>query len=249
MTDALAEWFIKEGENAIGKIAVWKSQEDFEKFITQAIEDKKLTNDDCAILCIELSETEINRIEYNNPQVTNLIDLITDQEAEKEKIKQKKIEEEKIKREKEAEIQKSTEQETSQNESQNPESPVKETKEEPPSEGFFSKGFNAFKSFITSNEKEDNQETELFEEKTNKELEDINKPTLEQLDPSSEESIKSKTIVVENLNSENDKKEELEKKKIEEEAKIDYKEIEVEKLEPKEQLKVDSKAKNIFDKF
>jgi hypothetical protein len=53
MTDALAEWFINEGENAIGKITVWKSQADFERFITQAIEENQLTNDDCAILCIE----------------------------------------------------------------------------------------------------------------------------------------------------------------------------------------------------
>src|SRR5690606_11762675 len=43
MTDALAEWFINEGENAIGKITVWQSQADFERFITQAIEENKLT--------------------------------------------------------------------------------------------------------------------------------------------------------------------------------------------------------------
>jgi hypothetical protein len=47
--------------------------------------------------------------------------------------------------------------------------------------------------------------------------------------------------------SDNDKPEEIDKEKIEEEAKSEK--IEPEKLEPKEQPKVDSKAKNIFDKF
>jgi hypothetical protein len=237
MTDALAEWFIKEGENAIGKITVWKSQADFERFITQAIDENQLTNDDCAILCIELTEVEKKGIDYSKIQVTDLNDLITDQEAEKEKRKL----------EKDTEIQKSTEQETSQNESQNPESPTKETEEEPPSDGFISKGINAVKSLLTIKEKEKNQEIELPEEKTNIELENIEKPTLEQQESTAEESSDSESTVAENQNSENDKNEELEKEKIEEEA--NNEKIEPENLEPKEQPKVDSKAKNIFDKF
>lgn len=247
MTDALAEWFINEGENAIGKITVWKSQADFQRFITQAIEDNQLTNDDCAILRIELSDLEKDGIEYKNIQVTDLNDLITEQEAENEKIKQKKIEEEKIKLEKEAEIQMSTEQETSQNKSQNPESPAKETEEEPPSEGFISKSINAVKSFLTSKEKEGNKEIELPEEKTNTSLVDIEQPTLEQQMPTSEEQGDSESEVAENENPVNTKNEELEAEKIEEEAKSEKKESE--KLEPKEASKVDSKAKNIFDKF
>lgn len=247
MTDALAEWFINEGENAIGKITVWKSQADFERFITQAIEENQLTNDDCAILCIELSEVEKTGIDYSKIQVTDLNDLITDQEAEKEKIKQKKLEEEKTKQEKEAEIQKSKELETTKNESQTPpESPVKEIKEVPPSEGFISKGINAVKGFLTSKEKEENKETELQEEKTSVEEVDIEKQTLEQQEPTTEEPSDSESTVAENQNSENDKNEELEVEKIEE-AKSEK--IETEKLEPKDQPKVDSKAKNIFDKF
>ena len=89
MTDALAEWFIKEEENAIGKIAVWKSQSDFEKFIVQAIKENQLTNDDCAILCIELSEADRNGIEYKKIQVTDLNDLINEKDAENEKVKKK----------------------------------------------------------------------------------------------------------------------------------------------------------------
>lgn len=247
MTDALAEWFIKEGENAIGKITVWKSQADFERFITQAIEENQLTNDDCAILCIELTEVEKKGIDYSKIQVNDLNDLITDQEAEKEKIKLKKIEEEKIKREKEAEIQKSKQLEIPQNESPTPENLVKETKEAPTSEGFILKGFNAVKGFLTSKEKEENKETELPKEKASIELENIEQETPQQVIPTSLELSDSETTGVENENSKKDKNEELEKEKIEEEAKNEK--IEPENLEPKEQPKVNSKAKNIFDKF
>jgi len=243
MTDALAEWFIKEGENAIGKITVWKSQADFERFITQAVEENQLTNDDCAILCIELSEVEKIGIDYSKIQVTDLNDLITDQEAEKEKIKLKKLEEEKIKREKEAEIQKSKELEISQNESPTTESLTNITNEEPAKEGLISK----VKGFFSGKEKEENKETELAKEKKNTEVEDIEKPTLKQQVPTSEELSDSETTVAENQNSENDKNEELEAEKIEEEAKSEKKESK--NLEPKVQPKVDSKAKNIFDKF
>jgi len=247
MTDALAEWFIKEGVNAIGKITVWQSQADFERFISQAIEENQMTNDDCAILCIELSEVEKTGIDYSKIQVTDLNDLISDQEAEKEKIKQKKLEEEKIKQENEAEIQNSKELETTQNELHTPESPIKEIKEVPPSEGFISKGINAVKGFLTSKEKEGNKETELKEEKTSAEVEDIEKRTLEQQEPTTEEASDSESTVAENQNSENDKNEKLEEQKIEEEAKSEKKQPE--NLETKEQPKVDSKAKNIFDKF
>ena len=243
MTDALAEWFIKEGENAIGKITLWKSQADFERFITQAIEENQLTNDDCAILCIELTEVEKKGIDYPKIQVTDLNDLITDQEAEKEKINLKKLEEEKIKREKEAEIQKSKELEISQNESPTTESLANITNEEPAKEGLISK----VKVFFSGKEKEENKEAETLEEKTSTELENIEQLTLQQVIPTSQELSDSETTVAENENPANDKNEEIDKEKIEEEAKSEK--IEPEKLEPKEQPKVDSKTKNIFDKF
>lgn len=243
MTDALAEWFIKEGENAIGKITVWKSQADFERFITQAIEENQLTNDDCAILCIELTEVEKKGIDYSKIQVTDLNDLITDQEAEKEKIKLKKLEEEKRKQEKEAEIQKSKEQETLQNESSTAESLANVTNEEPAKEGLMSK----VKGFFSGKDKEENKETELPEEKTSAEIADIEQQTPQQVIPTSQELINSETTVDENENTVNDKNVEIDMGKIEEETKSEK--IEPEKLEPKEQPKVNSKAKNIFDKF
>ncbi len=244
MTDALAEWFINEGEKAIGKISVWKSQEDFERFTTQAIDDNQLTNDDCAILCIELSEVEKNGIEYPEIQVTLLNDLITKQEAEKEKIKQENHEEEKKKHEKAGEIQKSNELEISQSESPTAQSLANITNEEPTKEGIISK----VKGFFSGKEKEENEETELPEEKTSAETEGIEKPTIKQLEePTTEEPSALDTTIAENQNTVNDINEEIDKKKIEEEAKSEK--IEPEKLEPKEQPKVDSQVKNIFDKF
>jgi hypothetical protein len=245
MTDALAEWFIKEGENAIGKITVWKTQADFERFIRQAIDDNQLTNDDCAILCIELSEIEKKGINYTKIQVTDLNDLITDQEAEKEKINLKKLEEEKIKREKEAEIQKSKEIEILQNESSTSESIANASNKEPTKEGLISK----VKGFFSVKEKEENNETVLPEENTITELESIEQLTPQQVIPTSPEPSDSETTVTENQNSENDKNEDLEKEKIEEEVKNHNGKIDAEKLELKEQPEVDSMAKNIFDKF
>jgi hypothetical protein len=244
MTDALAEWFINEGENAIGKISVWKSQSDFKRFISQAIEENQMTNDDCAILCIELSEVEKNGFEYITNQVTDLNDLINDQEDEKEKIKQKKLEEEIRGQEKHEEIQNSKEFETSQNESQTPDSIVKENKEILQDEEFISKGINA-----PSKEEDEKKEAEVLEEKTSTELDNIEKHTTEHTESTSKEPSDTETKVAKNQNSENDKNEELEKEKIEEEVKSNNEKIEAEKLEVKEQPKVDSKAKNIFDKF
>jgi hypothetical protein len=241
MTDALAEWFINEGENAIGKITVWQSQTDFERYIEQAIEDKKLTNDDCAILCIELSEVEKNGIEYKNIQVTDLNDLINKQETEKEKIRQKKLEEEIKTQNKEVEIEKTTEIETIQNESLTPEILEADSKEIQPKEGLISK----VKGFFSG--KEDNKDTLLLEKKSDSEVKDIKEQHPKKEEPFKVEPSKSETKLAEKHNLENDKNEELEKEKIEEEAQTEKNEPE--NLEPKEQSKVESKAKTIFDKF
>jgi hypothetical protein len=241
MTDALAEWFINEGENAIGKITVWKSQTDFERFISQAIEENQMTNDDCAILCIEISEVDRKGIEYIKIQVTNLSDLINEQEAANEKTKLIKLEEEKIKQEKEVENQNDKESETIQNESLTPESLEVESKEKQPKEGLMSK----VKGFFSG--KEDNKKIVFPEKNADSEVKNINEQHSEKVERVKEEQSESETILAENQNLENDQNEKLEKQKIEEEAKSEKNEPE--NLEPKEQPKVDSKAKNIFDKF
>jgi len=244
MTDALAEWFLKEGENAIGKITVWKSQADFKRFIAQAIDENQLTNDDCAILCVELSESDRNGIEYEKIQITELNDLINDQEAEHEKIRLKKLTEEKLKQENKGEILKAKELEDSQNETITPESLVKEIKEEPTKEGFVSK----IKGYFLGNDKEENKET-LPEKKVSSEIHEKVVQNTEQLELTNQELSNPETTVVDNHNAENNKNEVLEKANVEEEAKNDNEKTESENLEPKELPKVDSKTKNIFDKF
>ena len=244
MTDALAEWFLINTEQAKQKLDNIKTQEQYLETIANERNANRLNDDDSAVLILELFDDDKKEISYTKNQETKLNDLITIQEAEIEKIKLKKLEEQK-----ESEIQKSKEQETLQNESSTAESHANITNEEHAKEGFVSKSINTVKRFLTSNEKEDeeNQHIELPQGKTNSELENIEKTTLEQEIPTTEEPIDSESTVAENENPADTKNEELEKEKIEEEAKSEK--IEPEKLEPKEQPKVDSKAKNIFDKF
>jgi hypothetical protein len=249
MKDALSEWFINEGERAIGKIIVWNSQADFQRFISQAIDENEMTNDDCAILCIEVSEVNKNGIEYEKDQVTDLIDLINDQEVENEKNKQKKLKEEKLKLEKESEFKKAKEIEVSQRELLTSNSLDKEIKEELNKEGLITKGFNTIKELLTGRDKKEETNESLTEQKVDSEPIDTFEQNSGQLEKTNEKQNNQKTIVDENLNPENDKKEELEKEKVEEDIKNDDEKTVDENLGSKEQPKVDSKAKDIFDKF
>jgi hypothetical protein len=95
MTDALAEWFINEGVDAIEKIKIWKNQSEFERSIKQARESGKLTNDDSAILIIEISESVKKGINYTKRNLTSLKDLISEQDIEKTNVQLKKEEERK----------------------------------------------------------------------------------------------------------------------------------------------------------
>ncbi|MFZ4680589.1 MAG: hypothetical protein ACOYLP_10520 [Flavobacterium sp.] len=243
MTDAMAEWFIKEGENAIGEITVWQSQADFEKFISQANEENQMTNDDCAILCIELSEVEKNGIEYESEQVTKLHDLIANQEAEEERVKQKKQEEEKAKQEKESENPKDNKFDSSQYESTTKEGSAKEIKEVQLRKGFISKGMKTVKELFLGKEKEENIEAELPENNSDSEAENIDGQSSKQLEPVKESRGELETTPVENKSHGNDKNEETEKI---EEAKVEKNESA--NLESKEQPNIDPKSK-IVDKF
>ena len=247
MTDALAEWFLNEGENAIGKITVWKSQSDFERFITQAIDENQLTNDDSAILCIELTESDRKGIEYKKIQVTDLNDLINVQEAENEKVKQKKLKDEKIQQEKEAEVQ-TKELESSEKESIPSDNFITKDKEEQTNTSLLSKGFSKVKGFFTGNEKNDNVETSS-EQKANSEIEETVEQNSEQLEKVDEELINQETILATKHTDENEKKEELEKEKVEVEAEKVAEKTETEKSDTKEEPKFDSKAKSIIDRF
>jgi hypothetical protein len=76
MTDAMAEWFYTEKENAIAKVAEWHSQEDFVRFIGQARAEEKIKDDDCSILIIDLEDDEEDTITYKSIRVSKLEQLI-----------------------------------------------------------------------------------------------------------------------------------------------------------------------------
>ncbi|KSA13480.1 hypothetical protein [Maribacter dokdonensis] len=76
MTDALAEWFLNEKENAIHKIKVWTGQNDFERFVDEERLNNKLGNDDSAILIIEVNEDGKKDLNYNEENTASIDELI-----------------------------------------------------------------------------------------------------------------------------------------------------------------------------
>ncbi|RFZ90004.1 hypothetical protein D0C36_23540 [Mucilaginibacter conchicola] len=83
MTDALADWFLTKGEDAIHLINVWEGQKDFERFVDLARRDRQLGDDDSAILIIKVSDAETADLNYSVNSLTKLDDLIL---AEKEEV-------------------------------------------------------------------------------------------------------------------------------------------------------------------
>jgi hypothetical protein len=92
MTDAMAEWFIRNKENAPGKIAVWQRQKDFEIFVEDARHEGEMSDDDSAILIIKLEEDGRDEITYIEENVTDLKSLIQEEIIEKEEELIKKAE-------------------------------------------------------------------------------------------------------------------------------------------------------------
>jgi len=82
MTDALAEWFINEKENAIGKVDVWQNQKDFEHFIDEERQTEKLGNDDSAILIINVDKASESGIKYTGNTVSDIYQLSEKQNIE-----------------------------------------------------------------------------------------------------------------------------------------------------------------------
>lgn len=82
MTDALAEWFINEKEDAIGKIDVWQNQKDFERFISEERQTKRLGNDDSAILIINVEKVNKSKIKYADNSVSDIYQLSAEQDIE-----------------------------------------------------------------------------------------------------------------------------------------------------------------------
>lgn len=115
MTDALAEWFLKEKNSAISKINVWQNQKDFERFVDEERHNDKLGNDDSAILIITIEEDKKDKLTYVLEDVSDIDELI--------KFQQKEIEVSEKAKEQELILQK---------ESSNSEIPIKQTKQEKP---------------------------------------------------------------------------------------------------------------------
>jgi hypothetical protein len=75
MTDALAEWFIKEKENARQEIDGWKNQEDFETRIEE-LRKTSLNNDDSAILVIRVENDNQKKLSYTSTSISSIDELI-----------------------------------------------------------------------------------------------------------------------------------------------------------------------------
>ncbi|WP_370407476.1 hypothetical protein [Tenacibaculum dicentrarchi] len=108
MTDALAEWFLNEKENAIGKISVWQNQNDFERFIDEERLTEKLGNDDSAILIINVEKVNESEIKYSEKNAVSDIYELIDKQEEEIKKQEEVVYETKVKEELKSEIPENT---------------------------------------------------------------------------------------------------------------------------------------------
>ncbi|WP_340156082.1 hypothetical protein [uncultured Winogradskyella sp.] len=226
MTDALAEWFLNEKDNAISKIDVWQNQKDFERFVDEERHNEKLGNDDSAILTIKVEEDKKDQIKYVLEEISDINELIMVQQKEIEVFEKAKEQELTLQKE-------NTNSEISKEQIQQAE-PVEnklseevETEKEKPKKGMLEIGIEKGK--------------ELLFGKKEKEQSDEQKVTDEQVEKHQEE--KEPSTQDEENKTEIEKSEDSEKK-------------ESQKIEPKSKGEPESNAKtpnkpsqNITDKF
>lgn len=80
MTDALAEWFIKNKENAIRTISEVENQEEFKELINYERANKFLTDDDSAILILEVEKKTDSTLTLDYSSITiSDVDKLIDQ--------------------------------------------------------------------------------------------------------------------------------------------------------------------------
>lgn len=84
MTDAIAEWFVKERESAVKIINSWNIQEDFEADIKH-FRKIDMNNDDATILVINVKEDNITDISYDVINITDYERLLN---KEQDKIRE-----------------------------------------------------------------------------------------------------------------------------------------------------------------
>lgn len=89
MTDALAEWFINDTEQAVQKLKNIQNQEQFLVTIEDERNTNRLNDDDCAILIIEVTDDNKKEFTYSESEITYLSELIKQQEEEIEETKKK----------------------------------------------------------------------------------------------------------------------------------------------------------------
>lgn len=163
MTDALAEWFLAEKEDAIGKISVWQNQKDFEHFVDEERHNKKLGNDDTAFLSIKIEDDKKDELTYVLEDVSSINKLV--------EVQQKEIEDSEKAKEQELILnQESTDSEISLKETQKIEplenklSEIVETIIEKPKKGIIEKG----KEFLFG--KKENEHSSEEEIKTDEKI-------------------------------------------------------------------------------
>jgi len=143
MTDALAEWFLNEKDNAISKIEVWQNQKDFERFVDEERHNEKLGNDDSAILTIKIDEDKKDPLTYVLEDVSDIKELVKIQQKEIE-VSEKNKEQELIFQKENSNSEISTEQiqqdELTENKPSEESEEVK-TEIEKPKKGFFKRIF------------------------------------------------------------------------------------------------------------
>lgn len=92
MTDALAEWFLKDTKLAIPKLTNIQNQEQFLVTIEDERNANRLNDDDSAVLMIEVLEDDKKEFSYSGEKkITLLSDLIKQQAVEIEESKKKEV--------------------------------------------------------------------------------------------------------------------------------------------------------------
>lgn len=223
MTDALAEWFLNEKENAISKISVWQNQKDFERFVDEERLNGSLENDDSAILKIRIEEDKKDKLTYVSEEVSDINELINAQQKENE-VSEKAKEQETIVQNENANSETETEQKQQVQPEENILTEEQETEIEKPKRGFFKRIFG----------KEENEHSDEQEENEADEKVEVSEENQEEKEPSTQDE-ENNTEIEKSESSENEEARENETKS---------------EVEPEPKAKKPNKSsQNITDKF
>ena len=256
MTDALAEWFINEKENAIGKIDVWQNQKDFERFVDEERQTEKLGNDDSAILIINVEKVSKSKIKYSkDSSISDIYKLSEEQDSEISKreseiAKKKEAEKKELQRKEEEEKSKVVENEITEEpelvvekESTNVEN--KETEEETKINSKETESTSEKDDFEIQNEKSGKEPKGLLEKSVN-----FVKNVFISPDTSNKEKTTKEEPEKEIPKQENTEPNKSEKKEnISDTSKTEIEPTKEIKKEPIPKVKESKQSKNITDKF